>query len=295
MARRYRSSRYKANISRATSNLEGLVKDIVDFQKNRAKTELFNQNARRIVKNYNQKLSRARTRGLSYLPEKVSLRELRQQFPNRRDLEKHLKHLETFNEMGKSAFDVIETNAGGKLSRYELYYIKANLEDTKEFYDLQIADAEKYFANDPYSIARKDYLLNLQAKRNYLSRNLMDLDQSGIRSFQKYINYANNFERLNMLGYRNFMSGITDIMNVLGYDKDTIDMLINKVSELTPAQFFKMYHENDVIDRIYDMIESPEHGKTAINTNDEDAERIINQLVENIDSLIEKAKTPVES
>lgn len=293
MARRYRSGRYKANISRATAGLEDVLKEIVDFQKTKAKTRIFNEQAQRIVKSYNQKLTRAKNRGLSHLPEKQSLRELRQQFPNRNELQKHLTQLKTFNEMGSSAFDIIETNAGGKLSRYELYFIKANLKDTKEFYDDLINDAQKYFDNDPFSIARRDYVLNLQDKRNYLSRNLMDLDQSGIRTFQKYINYANNFERLNVLGYRNFLSGVIDIMDKQGYDKDTINMIYDKVSQLTPAQFFKMYHENDVIDKLYDIIPSPEHGKGVINTKSKDARDSVDEFLKNLDTMIEKAKIPV--
>lgn len=293
MARRYRSGRYKANISRATAGLEDVLKEIVDFQKTKAKTRIFDENAQRIVKSYNQKLTRAKNRGLSHLPEKQSLRELRQQFPNRNELSKHLTQLKTFNEMGSSAFDIIETKAGGKLSRYELYQIKANLKDTKEFYDKLIDDAQKYFDNDPFSIARRDYVLNLQAKRNYLSRNLIDLDNSGIKTFQKYINYANNFERLNILNYRNFLSGVTDIMKLQGYDDETIDIFLNKISELTPAQFFKMYRENDVIDKIYDIIPSPEHGKGIINSKDKDAQAAIDKLLIDLDSMIEKAKIPV--
>lgn len=295
MARRYRSGRYKANISRATVGLEDVLKEIVDFQRTKAKTRIFNEQAQRIVKSYNQKLTRAKNRGLSHLPEKQSLRELRQQFPNRNELSKHLTQLKTFNEMGSSAFDIIETKAGGKLSRYELYYIKANLKDTKEFYDKLIDDAQGYFENDPYSIARRDYVLNLQAKRNYLSRNLMDLDQSGIKSFQKYIDYANNFDRLNAIGYRNFLKGVTDVMELQGYDDDMINMIYDKVSELTPAQFFKMYHENDVIDKIYDLIVSPNHKGAAINTQDQDAKTAVTKFLKDLDLMVEKAKIPVES
>lgn len=293
MARRYKPK--KADISRATTNLGSALKAYTDFVKMQSANEIFNKNARRIVKSYNQKLARARNRGLSHLPEKQSLRELRQQFPNRNELSKHLTQLKTFNEMGSSAFDIIETKAGGKLSRYELYYINENLNDTKEFYDKLIDDAQGYFENDPYSIARRDYVLNLQAKRNYLSRNLMDLDQSGIKSFQKYIDYANNFDRLNAIGYRNFLKGVTDIMELQGYDDDTINMIYDKVSELTPAQFFKMYHENDVIDKIYDLIVSPNHKGAAINTQDQDAKNAVTRFLKDLDLMVEKAKIPVES
>lgn len=293
MARKYRPN-FRSDISRATAGLEEALGAYKDFVKSQAQTQIFNDNARRIVKSYNQKLARARNRGLSYLPEKQSLREIRQQFPNRKDMQKYLDHLETFNKMGKYAFDIIETKAGGKLSRYEYYLIQANLKDTREFYNDLIDEGNRVFGNDPYSIAKRDYVLNLEAKRNYLYRDVMDLNQSGIRTFQKYINYANNFERLNNIGYRNFLSGVTDIMKMQGYDQETIDMVYAKVAELNPAQFFKMYHDNDVIDKIYDIIPSPEHGKGVLNTKDKDAQATIEKFLRDLDSMVEKAKQPVE-
>ena len=293
MARRYKPK--KADISRATTNLGSALKAYTDFVKTQSANEIFNKNARRIVKSYNQKLARAKNRGLSYLPEKQSLREIRMQFPNRKDMQNYLNQLKSFNNMGKSAFDIIETKGGGKLSRYQFSVMKSSLKDTKDFYDEQIAEAEKIFGNDPYSIAKRDYVLNLKAKREYLSRDIMSLDQSGLRTFQKYIDYSNNFERLNALGYHNFLSGVTDIMGKLDIDKETIDAIYDKISELTPAQFFKMYHDDDTIDRIYDLIPSPEHGKGIINTNDKDAKEVIDKFIANIDSIIENAKKPAMS
>ena len=81
----------------------------------------------------------------------------------------------------------METLAGGRTSRYNLMYIKDNLKDTKAFFDRQIAEANELFASDPYSIARKDYLLNLEEKAKYLEQDIMDLSQSGITTFNKYI------------------------------------------------------------------------------------------------------------
>jgi len=291
MARRYRSGRYKANISRATAGLEDVLKGIVDFQKTKAKTRIFNEQAQRIVKSYNQKLTRAKNRGLSHLPEKQSLRELRQQFPNRNDLQKHLTQLKNFNVMGSSAFDIIETKAGGKLSRYQYYYIKANLDDTKEFYFKQLDEARKVFGNDPYSIAKRDYVLNIETKLNYLYRDIDSLDQSGIKTFQKYIAHAMNDEVMKSKNFRSFLGGVEDIMDMLGYDKKAINALYDKLEELTAAEFIKLYQESDLINRIYELIPSPEHGRGKLNTDDENAKEIINKLLSDVDGMVEEVKS----
>lgn len=291
MARKYRSNQYKANISRATAGLGEALAAYKDFVKIQSQNQIFNDNARRIVKSYNQKLARARNRGLSYLPEKQSLRELRQQFPNRKDLANHLTQLEAFNKMGKSAFDVVETDGGGKLSRYQYYYIKANLDDTKEFYFKQLDEARKVFGNDPYSIAKRDYVLNLEAKLNYLYRDIDSLDQSGIKTFQKYISHSMNAEIMKSKNFRSFLGGVEDIMDMLGYDKKTINTLYDKLEELTAAEFIKLYQESDLINRIYELIPSPEHGRGKLNTDDENAKEIIDKLLSDVDGMVEEVKT----
>ena len=145
-----------------------------------------NGEIRRIVKNFNQKRNRAIKRGFSYLPNKVYVSDIKTSFDNRTDLRRYLRELERFNKLKDAALETVETRGGGRTSRYNLMYIKANLKNTKEFFDRQIAEAQELFYEDEYSIARRDYLFNLQTKRKYLDLDIMNLDQSGIKTFSKY-------------------------------------------------------------------------------------------------------------
>ena len=249
----------------------------------------FNAEIRRVVKNFNQKRNRAYRRGFSYLPNKAFVSEIKSNFNTKAEIKKYLRELEKFNRMGDSALDLITTAAGGRISRYNLMFIKDNLKDTKAFFDRQIAEAEELFYEDQYSIARRDYLFNLQEKRKYLDLEIMNLDQSGIRSFERYTKQALSYGKSNITAYKGFLSGVEEVMRRLGYDEKTISQMYEKLSNVSPAQFVKMYRQNDIIARIYDMLPSPEHGKEKINTDDETAREYINKFNKEFDDMIRKS------
>lgn len=238
-----------------------------------------NNEIRRIVKNFNQKRNRALKRGFSYLPNKAFVSEIKTSFDNRTDLKRYLKELEKFNKLKDYALETVETLAGGRTSRYNLMYIKDNLKDTKAFFDRQIAEANELFASDPYSIARREYLFNLEQKRRYLDINIMNLDQSGIKTFQKYTSQALNYNKSNITAYKGFLSGVEQVMKNLGYSEKEISKLYENMGNITPAQFIKMYRKSDLIAKIYDIIPSPEHGKKVINTSDEEARDLIDNFM----------------
>lgn len=254
----------------------------------------FNSEIRRIVKNFNQKRNRAYRRGFSYLPNKAYVSDIKANFNTKAEIRKYLRELQKFNSMGDSALDIITTNNGGRISRYNLMFIKDNLKDTKAFYDRQIAEAEELFYEDQYSIARRDYLFNLQAKRKYLDLEIMQLDQSGLRTFQRYTKQALSYNKSNITAYKGFLGGVEDVMRRLGYDEKTISQLYEKMGNISPAQFIKMYRKSDLIARIYEMIPSPEHGKDKINTDDKTANGYINKFMKEFDDMLKDSTGSLE-
>ena len=86
------------------------------------------------------------------------------------------------------------------------------------------------------------------------------------------------------------MAGLDEIMGRLGYSKQEINAIYEKMADLSPAQFVKMYRQNDIVSRIYDLMPSPEHGKDAINLSDERAKELIDVFNTRLNSMIEEAK-----
>lgn len=251
---------------------------------------VFENEIRRIVKNFNQKRSRAINRGISHLPEKQYVSRIKKNFNTKSEVARYLKSLQRFNDMGDEAFNMVETRGGGKISEYNLQMMRKNVKHARDFYKAQAAEAEALFELDPYSIGRRDYIYNLEEKINYLDQNIMDLSQSGLTTFQKYIDQSMNAGIKQVAAYRGFLAGIDDIMGRLGYSKQEINALYNKMSDLTPAQFLKIYRQNDIIGRLYDLIPSPEHGKEAINLSDDRARELIDVFLSRFDSMVEEAK-----
>lgn len=245
--------------------------------------ERLNAEIRRVVKNFNQKRYRAIKRGFSYLPNKQYVSNIKTNFETRSELRRYLRELERFNKLKDSALETVETLGGGRTSRWNLMFIKDNLKDTKAFFDRQIEEAEELFAADQYSIARRDYLFNLQQKRAYLDMNIMNLDQSGIKTFDKYTHQALEYNKSNITAYKGFLSGIETVMKQLGYDERSISQMYQKMSNISPAQFIKMYRKSDLIARLYDLIPSPDHGKGAINTADDDAKMLVDKFINNFE------------
>lgn len=250
----------------------------------------FNAEIRRIVKNFNQKRNRAYRRGFSYLPNKAYVSEIKQNFPTKREIKRYLRQLEKFNQMGDSAFDVVTTNAGGRISKYNLMFIKDNLNETKAFFDRQIEEAEELFYEDQYSIARRDYLFNLQEKRKYLDIELMNLDQSGLKTVDKYVKQSLNYNKSVLESYKGFLSSVDIVMRQAGYDEQTISNFYGKLANLSPAQFIKMYRSNDLIARVYELVDSPKSGEARINTSDEDARTLIDKLLTDYDVIESQTK-----
>ena len=66
---------------------------------------------------------------------------------------------------------------------------------------------------------------------------------------------------------------------------------MKKLSELDEDQFFAMYEDNNIIERVYDLGGSPEkEGEIQLNTTEENAREIIDALTEQIDGLVDKYK-----
>ena len=249
----------------------------------------FNAEIRRVVKNFNQKRNRAYKRGFSYLPDKVLVSDIKATYKTKAEVQKYLNSLEKFNKMRDLAYEIVETKGGGRTSRFKLEFIRDNLEDTKDFFDRQIAEAKELFYEDQYSIARRDYLFNLEVKRKYLEQDIEYLNQSGLKTFERYTHQAIDYGRQQITGYRNFLNVVELAMRNVGYDEKRIGSFFDKMSELSPAQFIKMYRSSPVIARIYDLITSPEHGQTILTTNEEDAKLLLDMLDKNFYDIKDSA------
>jgi hypothetical protein len=83
-------------------------------------------------------------------------------------------------------------------------------------------------------------------------------------------------------------------MQRLGYSQDEIDSVLNKFNKLNPKQFLYAYDHFDIISRIYELADSPIYGGLKLNTTEEDAENLVDTLMEQVDGVITDAKNNVD-
>lgn len=249
----------------------------------------FNAEIRRVVYNFNRKRNRGIKKGYKYLPNKVYVSDIKEQFQTKGEIEKYLAQLEKFNVMGSTAYQEVRTLGGAKTSQYNYNFIQDNLQATRDFYDRQIAEAKRIFEKDQYSMGKRDYLFNLEEKRKELDLNIVELTQSQFNAFTHYTNAMLNEHRSKVNAYRGFLSVVENVMKMTGIDIKERNKFFEKMSDLTPAQFIKMYRDSHLIARIYELIDSPKSGEMYINTDDEDAAELINTLIEDFDQIKEEA------
>ena len=158
---------------------------------------------RKTVKSFNAKIRRLDAKGVSaaLLPKKVSSKELRQGFDNRRDLRKRINQLNEFTSAG-----IVEETETGLLGTNELFMYRQG-EANRAIQALQ----QEYNTIDNletrYPMMKGEYASNLRAKMNYLARDIRTLDVKQVNIFNKNLlspeerrikdeQFYNNFQRM---------------------------------------------------------------------------------------------------
>lgn len=223
-------------------------------------TPEFNAYARRVVKSFNQRVMRAEKRGLKNLPNLRSVRELKAMFTTEADLKKELASLREFNE-NRNALDQKLLGEDARLTNWEFNYIRDNLDDLKEYYDREIQKARNRYKNEPFDMAIRDDVLNLEQRRQYLNRNLLELSKSELATFRKYLSQYKGRNRTDVNFYDYYFDAFDFLARVSGVEKKKINYVKDRINSLTPEQFYDFYKQHSEMKNILDYVPSPERAK----------------------------------
>lgn len=223
-------------------------------------TPEFNAYARRVVKSFNQRVLRAERRGLKNLPNPRSVRELKAMFTTEADLRKELASLRQFN-VNRNALDQRVLGEDTRITDWEFNYIRENLEELKAYYDREIQKARNRYKNDPFDMAIRDDVLNLEQRRQYLNRDLLNLSKSELATFRKYLSQYKGRNRTDINFYSYYFDAFDFLARVSGVEKRKIDYVKNRINSLTPPQFYEFYKQHSELKNILDYVPSPERAK----------------------------------
>jgi len=253
-----------------------------------------NQEINRTIKNFNQKIARLEKQERELLPNKITKKDLKSNVYTRTELQRKLKELQRFSMRG--AEDVITTSGGVRLTQYELNEIKRENARVKRNITREInrlkTDKPKIFGKKQTStfseMGDTDYL-NLVARRKALEKDINKLSREEFERFTKLVEKTGkNQSYMNNIFKGNYFEMLTDLAYYFDYDTDKLNILRQKLMNLKPNDFLKLFKEDKSIRAILDYYPVVTKNFNAINPDDikEDVVNLYDSLIDNIDDII---------
>lgn len=194
---------------------------------------------RRVVKNFNAKRRRLEKAGQKGLPDKISVKDL-MSFSRRRELYSTLKDIRSFSKRGAETAKKLES---GYITEWEFKTIKERSRRAQISLARRIKQAELRQPQNEYKSMSKDYIKNMQYKRQYLKRDLTKLSVSQFRTYAKIIEQREDLSQLNETFYENFFDMLFKDAYIAGIDPNLLDEIEQKLRQLTPNQLADAFRE----------------------------------------------------
>ena len=254
-----------------------------------------NKELYKAVKNFNEKRARDMKKvGRAIVPQKLYVKTIKERFAGKpvSSIKKEINLIKSYNALGKSSLKKVN---GTPLSQYERGYFEARIPNALDFYNKEIDELTRIIGNKPeYFVRHHERLNTLKAQRNTLERvkkDLDSLDESTIKSVRAYIRTSQRSDITKEKDYRTFLAQMDRAMELLGYSKADVDKMYEKLNKLTPNEFMELYREEPIVERIYEIIGSPENqGEYELMVTEDTARRRVNSFLKQLDSLIEQTK-----
>lgn len=242
----------------------------------------FNKYIRRTVDAFNKKVARGQKQGLKYLPSKQSVKEIKDAFKGqsakREELKRQLKELESFNL--KSAGQLIKLDSEELTSKYNFNLAKKHQRRLRYQIEKEIAEQKAYAEAKPHLIMRRSRLSMLENIKESLMGDIKSRDT--MRSINAQYGREYSSERIDNF-YDSFFEMMEQETEFIGYDKDKIKTIEDKLRKVDPETLIKMRQNSPYISTIMDRYDSDDA------YNQQDVEAIFNAyntLYEKLDSII---------
>ena len=251
----------------------------------------FNKEIYRTVRSFNQRVRRAEQRGLTNLPDIQSVAELKARYATENDMKRELGFLRQMN-LNRRSLDTVTTLGGAKMTNWEFQYMKENLKPLKRFYDTMLKVAQNRYGNYPYNTALKAEVLNLQARRDYLNRDLNALSRSELLTFRRYMKRYKESSKSAGNYFDRYLSDLSELAKYNPDSRAAVKRIRKKINNLTPAVFEEVYRNHDIVSDLFDLINSPpteteQTEKARTKTDDYYNTQAINDKISVIDSKLD--------
>lgn len=234
-------------------------------------TPTFKKEVKRIIKNYNSKISRLNKSDLSpYLPEKEYFKNISSKYLTRKELRIKLKELENFSKR----------NATEKIKLNDKYTIKYNLEIARKRNRRIARQLKRELQKERETVNNYDInqLINLKHKENLLEKikkpitNIFQL-KSAEHEYNKQFSQS-----LMHSHFDNYFEAIEKNANFINYDENKLNYIKNKLMKLSEKDLYNLDTKSGIIQSVFDYY----------NVNDANGiEASLDSLYNNLDSIIQ--------
>lgn len=252
---------------------------------------------RRVVKNFNAKRRRLEKQGQKTLPDKISIKDL-MSFSRRRELYAVLNDLRSFSERGAETVRKVES---GYITEWEFRTLKERSRRSQISLSRRIKNAEIREPQNEYKSMAKDYIKNMQFKREYLRRDITKLSSSQLKTYKGIINQREELSKLNEVFYTNFFDMLFKDAYVAGVDPYILDYIERTLRQLSPNQLADAFREVPAISSIverYNQYVGVSKGKPYLKfpsayyqvTQEEQIDKAIRFLGNRVEQIVDQYK-----
>ena len=260
-------------------------------------TKSQNADIQRTVKNFNQRLKRLESYGLTNLPEHVSVKELKETFATQRDLNRRLKQLEKFT--ARSAKNMVRVGKDRiKMSEWQRDVFYANRKLAKrrierEIGDYQQAIARRISRKAPVQGLRNETLKNKLDELDYLTRDISSLTKGQLRTaLATSEKEVNRFKRDSTF-YSNFFDMMFKDTQITGLKDNRIEEIKSKLSQLEPNQLLMAYNAEPSLKHFVEYYNAKDLSKIKSEADESEISKMntnIDYLLEKVDKIVDEFK-----
>lgn len=204
----------------------------------------YNQTITRVVSNFNRKVRRLEQQESRLLPTPVKVSEIKERFTNRRELNKYLKDLRRFSRRG--AEDIVEVK-GKEYTRYQIDLFRTNLRRERDRVRRELA--RDIQAKNPYPMQHNVHMQNLRNRQEKLTQAWTQLiDKEFSRIADKYVQDSETFD--------NYMEILFRDAYQVGFDKEKLEHIRERLSELSTSQFMHVLETTPEIQYVFEYYHS---------------------------------------
>ena len=258
------------------------------------------------VNNFNRKVKRLESVDREIdIPEKANITAIKDRITNKWELNREIDKLERFTQ--KNAEDLIKTKGGLVISKWEYENLQ---KEQKRLSARLLREIERYGNITPtefgetqavnYARMGDDKYQNLVARQKAISnKKLSKINVKQFKRLTELINRTNANYRTSkkQIFYNNFLDGtLLNLGYTIGYDKEKLEAIRERLGELTPDQFIKAFNSELSLRYIQEK-NSPDKDEEELGMSEEEIEElkddltpVLDEVYNNLDKIVDTYK-----